>query len=360
MNLKIFFFTILVNISSIYSIKVFSQSIDLFSTILSVPSISEIHREEAARTGITSIFVKITGDSNVLKTYPKLISYSKNATNYLSSFSYIEDSNHSFNKKNHLSIKLNFQPEEIKQILIDAQAPFWGSKRPEILIWFINQSGAIKSFSQVDDFDFINNLYEHIQFLGLPIVEPILDLSEISILTEEKNWDEIYEDVYSESNKYNADIIYIIQFSEKIDGGWLLLSLKKDYKDIIIESYIGDDILNFLKMHFTNLASNLAKNFSIPSYNISTLDHHIIKISNINTYTRFRNLIMEMSDVSALESIKVKKINGGVIYFSVPSNIPIQKLITIISLNKNLIKNDIDLQNIQDDRFDLSYKWMGK
>ena len=43
-----------------------------------------------------------------------------------------------------------------------------------------------------------------------------------------------------------------------VDGFY---SLKKDYKDIIIESYIGDDILNFLKMHFTNLASNLAKIF---------------------------------------------------------------------------------------------------
>jgi len=360
MNIKIFFFLIIVNISSINSVKVFSQSVDLFSTILDVDSISNFHREEAARTGIVSILVKITGDSKVLENYPKLIPYSKNATNYLSSFSYIEDLNHSFNEKNHLRIKLNFQPEEIKQILIDAQAPFWGSKRPEILIWFINQSGATKSFSQGDDFDFINNLYEHIQFLGLPIVKPMLDLSEISILTEEKNWDEIYDGLFSQSTKYNADIIYIIQFSEKIDGGWLLLSLKKDYKDIILESYIGDDILNFLRIHFTNLASTLAKKFSIPSYNISTLDYHIIKISNINTYTRFRNLIMEMSHISALESIKVKKINRGDIYFSVPSNIPIQKLITIISLNKNLIKNEIDLQNNKDYRFDLSYKWMGQ
>ena len=78
-------------------------------------------------------------------------------------------------------------------------------------------------------------------------------LSEISILTEEKNWDEIYEGLFSQSTKYNADIIYIIQFSEMIDGGWLLLSLKKDYKDIILESYIGDDVLNFLRPYILQI-----------------------------------------------------------------------------------------------------------
>ena len=84
----------------------------------------------------------------------------------------------------------------------------------------------------------------------MPIVKPILDLSEISIITEEKNWNEIYDGLFSESNKYNADIIYIIQFSQKMMVDGFYSSLKKDYKDIILESYIGDDHFKFFENAF--------------------------------------------------------------------------------------------------------------
>lgn len=372
MRIRLIFLLFFFKINIIYSMLVFSSSIDLYSITINVESKSEKHRMDVAKAALINIFVKITGEEDVLKRYPTLAQHTKNAIKYISSFSYYEeniDNDQNIHLKSYeeeilpystLIIKFNFEPQEIRRILIDAKAPFWGSKRPSTLVWFIHQSGSRKTFSNNDDFDFLNTFKEYAKFRGLPVTEPILDLNEISILNDEKHWDEIYNDIYLSSKKYKSDIIYIIKFNELSEGGWIALSSMKYENEIIKHDFMGEDINQFLKNNLNYLTSKLAEKFSIIGSNTYTNENYIIKISNINNYKQFSYLTQTLSSISALRSLKIKKINNEALYFSFPSSIQLKKLITIMSLNDRLIRIDQSLNPIPNGSVDLSYMWNDK
>lgn len=372
MHIKTFILLFIFKLIITYSVSVSSSSVDLYSSVMSIPSKSEEDRKLAAKVALKNILVRSTGDEDILKNYPKLVSYIKKPLEYISSFSYFEDDSLSpfmrsfetdteaFLNKSSLKIKFYFQTEEIKKILVDSDAPLWGSNRPVTIVWFIHEEGSKKSFHIHNDFEFLSSFYSYTKFRGLPVIEPIFDLSEISILNNENEWTDIYNDIYHSSQKYNADIIYIMRFSNRSDGEWIALSTLKFKDQYINEYHAGSNIVNFLKKDMDSLTGKLAKSFAVSNYNNISNNEYLIEVSNISNYKEFKMLMGSFFDISALNSIKIKKINKEVIYFSFPSNVPIKKLITIISLNKHLLKVDKNHNSNDNIQTNLSYKWIGQ
>ena len=388
-----------------------SEAIDLFTVTIDVESESRQERVVASRAALKTLLIRVTGDKTALSAYPLLAASVENAQRYIASFSYqtvlikpvvdttntlssaVDDepafllenpssillaSNTPLNSDSALNnnavttqadipkaqevLRLNivFQADAIKELLRQAVAPFWQANRPGVLVWLVEQSGDQRRMINADIAPGVFRALDRgAEARGVPLIQPLLDLEEASLISASDIWDLSVATINLASNRYDNGAVLVGKFSQAYDkswfGQWMLL-----YKgERQVEHYRGNALADYFIQGSDMVADRLAADYAVAGNQEQLSKSLTIKFSGIRNPADYLALSEYLRQVPALKTIQLSHVDGEHCYFSLDGSNDVAQLRALIELNKRLVPAGINSR----DKFlsnQLHYQWLDR
>lgn len=368
-----------------------SEAVDLFTITVDVDSESRQERAVASRSALKTLFVRATGDTLVLESYPLLANSLTKVDRYIASFSYVtviekidsevidsfagldieldtEPSDVSVpvtalsaeeaasEPVEILRLQLVFQAEAIKTLLRQAGAPFWQANRPGVLVWLVEQQANDRVLVNAANApQFYRTLNRRAEARGIPLIQPLLDLEEASQITADDVWALSVPIISKASERYDNGAVLVGKLSQAYDKSWFgqwTLLYRGERK---IEYFRGGDLAKYFNLGTDMVADRLAADYAVVTSQQQGRDL-TIKFSGVKGHNDYVALSEYLRQVPALKAIQLSHIDGEFCYFSLDATHDIDKVRALIELNKRILpSNNEDAMMASSNR--LEYYW---
>lgn len=180
---------------------------DLYQANVVVDTQDRIQREQAIKQALQGVFLKVGGKKSVLS-HEVLKKAQQMASRYVSQYRYQRIDSQ-------LSLIVSFNEEKVNQLFKEANLPLWGSLRPQVLLWLIDEQGVNRSIvgSSADSI-IPTSVNEFSTQRGLPIVMPLMDLTDSTQVVLSDFWGYFPEQIQQASLRYFADTIVVMRVSD--------------------------------------------------------------------------------------------------------------------------------------------------
>ncbi|MDG1938190.1 MAG: DUF2066 domain-containing protein [Pseudomonadales bacterium] len=347
-----------------------SEAVDLFTFTVDVDSESRQERAVASRSALKTLFVRATGDTLVLESYPLLANSLTKVDRYIASFSYatviekvdselidsytdldidIEPSDTSDDVSARsaeeavsepveiLRLQLVFQAEAIKTLLRQAGAPFWQANRPGVLVWLVEQQANDRVLINAANApQFYRALNRGAEARGIPLIQPLLDLEEASQINADDVWMLSVPIISKASERYDNGAVLVGKLSQAYDKSWFgqwTLLYRGERK---IEYFRGGDLAKYFSLGTDMVADRLAADYAVVTSQQQGRDL-TIKFSGVKGHNDYVALSEYLRQVPALKAIQLSHIDGEFCYFSLDATHDINKVRALIELNKRIL-----------------------
>lgn len=180
---------------------------DLYEANVAVDSQDGAQRELAIKKALQGVFLKVGGKKSVLA-HDVLKKAQKRASRYVSQYRYQR-------KDNQLSLIVSFNEDKINKLFEEANLALWGSLRPQVLLWLIDEQGTSRTIIASNDDSLIPvSVNEFSKQRGLPIIMPLMDLTDSEQVLLSDFWGYFPEQIQQASIRYFADTVVVMRISD--------------------------------------------------------------------------------------------------------------------------------------------------
>lgn len=372
---------------------------DLYQATVTINSRNNTDRAIALKEALAAVMVKVGGNKSVLD---NLII--KNSLNdyriYLNQYRYQLDTtpttkpiidNQIQDKK--LLLLASFNEDKINQLFQQANLAIWGSLRPQILLWLVNEDGLIRTImSNSTDSPLPLMVNDFSAQRGLPIIMPLMDLTDASQITLSDIWGRFEQPVRKASSRYLAETIVVMRISNSsllayepdIKSGiepnncglactqnlareqgytldWSLfgLSLKGDQRRFS-QQYQGSERKKLLQQGLADITELIYQYYALSTTSNNDI---IIEVANVDSLAIYVDVVDFLTNLSAVKSVTLLNAEGTSRRFNLQLLGSSNAFIASLTLNKQLIIdplarfNDITVNNGTDEIAVPTFYW---
>jgi hypothetical protein len=202
------FFILFMLVFSLVSEKSFAVEVnDLYKSSVVVNSQANEQRQRATQSALANVFLKVGGKKSVL-TNGVLRKALKSPNRYVSQYHYQR-------KDSQLSLVVSFNENMVNSLFKSAKLALWGSLRPQVLLWLIDEKGLTRSIISSDtDNDIPSSVSNFSVKRGLPIIMPKVELTDSSQALLNPIWRYFPKEIEQASLPYGADTIVVMRISD--------------------------------------------------------------------------------------------------------------------------------------------------
>lgn len=315
---------------------------NLYSASWPVENQSTEVREKAMQNAFAEVLIRVSGNKQVIED-PQVREALPNAQNYMRQYSYKRlSAEEQMVYEKPLLLIATFDSQSIETILKDSSLPIWSENRPSGTYWIaIEEDGNRRVATDANDSVAIA-LNRAAGRRGLPIMLPMMDLEDKSVVTVGDIWGRFTAPVKRASERYNADYVVVGQLSQSGEqwfGRWSMelagsvehLSSTASSKQRVVADLV-DQIAD-------KLASRLS---AVLSGEVLSVEIYVENIQNLEAYAGARNYL---TNLGLTESVRVLQVKQDAVLFEVRVLTSPQNLIDAINIGNNLrrIPNDLGL-----------------
>ncbi|MFT6901945.1 MAG: hypothetical protein ACJAXS_002152 [Colwellia sp.] len=341
---------------------------NLYNAKIIVSSQSNSEQKRALKQAMGAVVLKVGGQQALLLN-PTIKEGLRNYSRYVVKYRYQRNADKT-------ELLVTFDESKINQLFEQASAPIWGSLRPQILLWLVEENGLQRTaISNATYPSFTDNTSSPITYnlplivkkfstlRGLPILMPLMDLTDVNNISTFDLWGRFAAQVQAGSQRYNPESIIIIRLSnsslllKKDNYGQVNdcpLCLKKTQQYALDWSFIADaqgynrDQIGaqiFGDISYGNSPDELLQEaLSLISDKIyqkyalnSDVDHnYIIDVANISSLQSFIEVERFLEQLSSVKSVKLMNAAGENRRFKLALKSSGQAFIASLKLNKQL------------------------
>jgi hypothetical protein len=328
---------------------------DLYQAKVAVNSQTKKQRNFAQKKAMQAVLVKVGGQKSVLDN--EVIKKALNNYNaYLTQYSYQRLQSFSQKSKNteQLTLMVSFNEDKINQLFQQANLPIWGSLRPQVLLWFIEEnrlSRQIISESSASHYPLLINQYANER--GLPVIMPLMDLTDANQINIADVWGRFIDPVSAASSRYAAEAMVIVRLSNSSlisiaeDGtdcrplceqsqyaiDWTLVTDTQSGKQLSYQQYQGVNTEKLLQQAISDLTQVIYQDYAL-----STTSSHefLIDVANVDSISEYMALITFLEDLSSVQSATLVSAKGSNRRFNLALLGSKNALLSSLKLNKQL------------------------
>lgn len=206
-RLRYMFRFFIITFTLLASMRVLSVEVkDLYQAKIEVSSQSKGQRSRAFKKALAAVIVKVSGQESAVnnETIKKaLVAHQE----YLSQYSYDR-----INDK--LVLLASFNENKVNQLFKQADLSLWGSLRPQILLWLIEEQGLSRTIlSESSSSQLPLFAGDYAKQRGLPIIMPLMDLTDASQIQTSDIWGRFVKPIRAASQRYYPEAIVVIRIS---------------------------------------------------------------------------------------------------------------------------------------------------
>jgi hypothetical protein len=286
------------------------KKIDLYMDAQLVLDQSDNLRQQAMRSSLATIFIRVTGNSQIVKRAVIVQALSKPGA-YVSQYRYNstdEDITIAGASRPAQELWLQFSKPAIQRVLQAAQLPAWSSSRPEILLWVaVNESGKrILSAESAP----INTFKRIAKSRGLPLAIPLLDLADRRALTATRLWARDELAITRASARYGADGVLagrIMSVSDGLQRGNFVLMYEGRQYDYSAE---GESATVVIQKIMDQSVNTLANANAVIAVGDNVAPHIVMAVDNIVEFSSYAELLESLRDISSVRHVMVQEVNS--------------------------------------------------
>ena len=314
----------------LFALKTNAIEVDnLYTAKVVVNSHSLSDRKQGLKNALRVVFMKIGGKKI---NHPLFSQAIKNYNQYVNQYRYLDS--HLPNKsnvsgENTIYLNVSFNEKKIKSLFKQSDLAIWGRLRPQVMVWVVQENGFDRELISSTSNSLIpTTMTEFSQLRGLPLVMPIMDLTDLSALNLTDVWGRFSKPVAQASMRYLAEAVVIIRISNssliaeqgenvncqplcKINSfalDWSLMTdSQKGHSQIFSELYQGDDVSVILNQALSDITDIIYQKYALSTSNSNELYIDVINIKTLKDLIELTNFLEELS---AIESVQLVSANG--------------------------------------------------
>lgn len=303
----------------------------LYADQVPVNSRAAALQKSAIAKALKNVFIKVSGNAKVAD-IDEISSAIQNPDNYVRDFSYKQNP---ADIDNPLILQVNFTPKSIDNLLNQVGQPIWKKNRPLTLIWLATQNKSSTQLINNSDDTIVQLLTLDAKQRGVPIIFPILDLTDMQQLKPTDVWAPFIDVVQNASARYSPDAILIIRLNQSdpnnLISHWALL-LKNNKMTWDIK---GNDKQAILQAGINNITNILAKQFAVSKINqtTNTITITVMNLKNIGDYAK---VVHYLNELAGITNVEVQNVSASQVKFNLTLNVKTETLRRTIQLNPML------------------------
>ena len=214
-------------------------------------------------------------------------------------------------------LQVQFDPKAMKELLQDAQAPIWDENRPLILVW-LTVEGVGQGPDVIDNqstHQFALLLKKEASQRGLPLLLPMMDLSEINAVSAADIRSKTVAPLQKAATRYNSDGILIgsVITKDKIVSGQWKLVLGANQWDWTLSS---DSPAGLVSMLNDKLVKTLSERYAAVQTedDITSLT---LTVKGVAQQEDFENMLRFIRHISLIKQMEIEKVSGDLVVIDV-------------------------------------------
>lgn len=349
-----------VEVKNLYNAKVF------------VNSQTNSEQKRALQQAMGAVVLKVGGQQKLL-TNSTIKKGLKNYSRYVANYRYQR-------KVDKIELLVTFDEDKINQLFEQASAPIWGSLRPQILLWLVEENGLQRTtISNATYSSFSDNLsgnassqvsynlpesVEHFSSLrGLPILMPLIDITDMNTISTFDVWGRFAEQVQAASQRYNPESIIIIRLSnsslvpqqenyEEIETcllcqdkaqsyalDWSFIADAQSYNRDKIGAQIFGEISygtapdELLQQALSIISDKIYQKYAL---NSGVDNDYVIDVANVSSLQNFIEVERFLEQLSSVKSVNLLNASGNNRRFKLTLKSSGQAFLALLKLNQQL------------------------
>lgn len=329
-------FVLIMLIFSLFSVKLAAIEVTgLYQASVVVESQAYKERQQAIKIALQGVFLKIGGNKSVLSN-DVLKKAQKKASRYINQYRYQR-------QDEQLSLVVSFNEDKVNQLFEQANLPLWGSLRPQVLLWLIDEQGARRSIVASDTDSIISsNVNDFSVQRGLPIIMPLMDLTDNEFVVVSDFWGYFPEQIQQASLRYFADTVVVMrvsnsslvpdEFKVAIDDsfaadtfdnescGLLCQEQEVDTPKVLdwrvytqgalyTQQYIGVDKPTLINQGLADITALIHQSYALLS---SAENDFVIEVENVTSLKNDTQLFSFLTDLSAVKNVTLTSAQGNI------------------------------------------------
>ncbi|MBU2886847.1 DUF2066 domain-containing protein [Gilvimarinus agarilyticus] len=313
------------------------QTVELYRAQELVKSQSAAQRAAAAKHALERVVVRVSGSLESLQS-PAIKAALTNAQEYVYEYSYAasDETLESISGESipASALNLKFSAALIEQLLREAGLPYWPANRPNVLIWAVANEGD--GLQLVTDPDAWQQVREQAQLRGLPVTSPVFDLEDHLAMSEQTLWQLDSSQIRQASERYSADAIIALRYSELSDGryrgNWQLLHGEGD----VMFDGQADAPGDLLQQAVDTIADRFANIYAIrPSESGSA--SIAMFIANANSFADFKRIESYLNSLAVVRRVEMHQVSSQGLTLKLFTDGDVTQLENTLALKKMLL-----------------------
>ncbi|MGM0481872.1 MAG: DUF2066 domain-containing protein [Pseudomonadota bacterium] len=329
---------------------------NLFSAEVEVSSQSRAQRQKAIREAFQRVVLKLTGTPSSLS-HDAIRQAQSQVNTYLLQYGYK-------NPASGLRLTARFDERKIKQLLAENKLPYWGNRRPELLLWIAKESkvGRRQLIGSRDESVFTQRLRFLATQTGLPIQLPLLDLTDAMTVSVTDVWGRFLGPVRQAGQRYDTDGLLIARISFNADREQQRPAWKLDWSAHVDQLRLTGEVFaesqDWLAEPFVKqLQQQLAAAFSV----VSSTEKNLVEVPiTIKQLTGWRDIIALESflkSITSVSSVKLTRYSAEQSKFLIQVQGSAGHLLQSIQLDGRLQLEQVSPFIAPDEKQEPSYIW---
>ena len=288
---------------------------DLYLATVPVESQDREERQEAIRTGLSQVLVRVTGSNQVL-TAPAIEAALNQPTRYAQRFRYQKQ------EKNGVKIQvlwMRFDEGAITKLLQNNQMPVWGRTRPATLLWLVvddrRKRTLISNDKQAEARQIIE---EQARLRGLPLRLPLYDLTDRANLSITDIWGNFEEAILRASSRYQTEAVLVGRVyrtsAKRWAGRWTL------YTDGRQQNWqtSGESLEVALLPGVSQTTGILAQRYAQVDNALSS-DQLRVQIKGVGALAAYMRVVKYLDSLDAVSQVQPSSIESNSVVFTLTS-----------------------------------------
>lgn len=279
------------------------------------------HREEAVRTAMRAVLIRVTGD-RFAPQRTSLAPIIEHAGDYVQQYRYNKAAGEGPDEAGgaELTLRVQFDETALNSALRNLGVPVWGRERPTTLVWIAVQDETGRRLISLEkDPDYVRSLEEEARRRGIVLYFPLMDLEDASNLSVSDIWGGFARPVLEASQRYHADTVLVGKINASPVGIWEARWTSYINGDVSHWSAEGDLLDVVLDEGVDGQADQLAARFVGSGTSVQTRRFSIL-VNDVTSAQQYAEVLKFLQSLSSVTDVQVEQVEPGRVRFAVTAH----------------------------------------
>lgn len=265
--------------------------------------------KKATQKAFIEVLVRVSGQANITQN-PTIENALKSMDSYINKISYGKI-------RNSPSLILNFDENKIRNLLIQAQVSYWGTPRPEVLFWLVEDSQTHRRVIwEQSNAPLIRDIKNQGKRRGLPVLIPTGDFDDIISVSIPDLLGRFVSPISKASARYNPTGVVVVEWDKKRIKWRFYPNMATMASDIPIEGVADGSQIEMMSQLINDISDYYVANFSINLADGNS-NSKVLEVSGLDSAEDFFELERILKQLDTVAALHLNSIHNDRAIFNV-------------------------------------------